>query len=125
MVSLQCELLNVFSISISGQKTWNTGCNSGVFSAASLLPIVDATGLNLCSARHPLLPLICLEYERSLSAHPPALLLHLIHLKHKCFRHRMQNWSHLSLQRHSAFIVIVTSRKHEKRLGSQNRLMQL
>jgi hypothetical protein len=37
----------------------------------------------------------------------------------------MQNWNHLSLQRSSAFIFIVTSRKHEKRLGFQNTLMQL
>ena len=82
MVSPQCELSYVFSISISCQMTWNTGCNGGVWSAWSLLPTVEATGLNLCSARHPLLPLICLESERSLSAHPPALLLHLIQPKH-------------------------------------------
>ena len=81
-VSHLYELLYVFSISISCQMTWNTGCNGGVWSACSLLPTVDETGLNLCSARHPLLPLICLESERSLSAHPPALLLYLIHLKH-------------------------------------------
>jgi hypothetical protein len=73
-VSRQYELLYVFSISISWQMTWNTGCNGGVWSAWSLLPIVEASGLNLCSARHPLLLLIYLESERSLSAHPPALL---------------------------------------------------
>ena len=81
-VSRQYDLLNVFSISFSGQMTWNTGCNGGVWSAWSLLLILDSPSLNLCSARHPLLPLICLESERSLSAHNPALLLHLIHLKH-------------------------------------------
>ena len=81
-VSHQYELLNVFSMSLSGQMTWNTGCNGGVWSAWSLLATVDAPSLNLCSARHPLLPLICLESERSLSAHPPSLILHLIHLKH-------------------------------------------
>jgi len=62
--------------------TWNTGYNGGVWSAWSSLPTVEAKGLNLCSARHPLLLLICLESERSLSAHPLALLLPLIHLKH-------------------------------------------
>jgi hypothetical protein len=80
-VSLQCELSYVLSNLISGQMIWCT-MNIHKVSASSLLPIVDATGLNLCSARHPLLLLICLESERFLSAHPPALLLHLIHLKH-------------------------------------------
>ncbi len=32
-----------------------------------------------------------------------------------CFCHGMQNWSHLSLQRSRSFIVIITSRKYEKK----------
>jgi hypothetical protein len=78
---------------------------------------VDATGWNLYSARHPLLPLICLESERSLSAHPSALLLHLIHLKHLPPPQNAE-LDYISFQRQSASNVIVTSKKHEKRLGT-------
>ncbi len=81
-VSLQCELSYVFSTLFYEKMIWCTMSIHKV-SAWSLLPTMEATGLNLCSTRHPLLPLICLESERSLSAHPPALLLHLIHMK--CF----------------------------------------
>ncbi len=107
-------------------RKWFGACAMNIYkvSAWSLLLILDALSLNLCSARHPLLPLICLESERSY-----LLILLLCYsiwfIWSICFCHGMQNWSHLSLQRPSAFIVIVTSRKHERRLGSQKRLIQL